>query len=111
MFAVNKHDDEGRRKECGRDGDGMEAEPRDAPVAEHGSTNERKDHAEIEHTVFQKAAVMRDDEVVHVLQRGTQVADAHGGCDAMTVYLTEALDLHSAGKRGQAVCRQIERGR
>ena len=51
---------------------------------------------------------MGDDVIVHVLQRVAQVADAHGRSDAVTVDLAEALNLHTAGKRGEAVGEQVE---
>lgn len=50
---------------------------------------------------------MRDDVIVDVLQGAAQVADAHGGGDATSADFSEALDLHAAGERGEAVCEHV----
>ena len=85
----------------------MQAHALNTPVAQHGAKHKGKDHAKVQHAVFQKAALVGDDVVVHVLQRIAQVTDAHGRGDAVTMYLAEALDLHAAGKRGEAVGEQV----
>ena len=85
----------------------MQAHALNTPVAQHGAKHKGKDHAKVQQAVFQKAAPVGDDVIVHVLQRVAQVADAHGRSDAVTVDLAEALDLHTAGKRGEAVGEQV----
>ena len=85
----------------------MQAHALNTPVAQHGAKHKGKDHAKVQQAVFQKAAPVGDDVIVHVLQRVAQVADAHGRSDAVTVDLAEALDLHAAGKRGKAVGEQV----
>ena len=86
----------------------MQAHALNAPVAQHGAKHKGKDHAKVQQAVFQKAAPVGDDVIVHVLQRVAQVADTHGRSDAVTVDLAEALNLHAAGKRGEAVGEQVE---
>ena len=86
----------------------MQAYALNTPVAQHGAKHKGKDHAKVQQAVFQKAAPVGDDVIVHVLQRVAQVADAHGRGDAVTVDLAEALDLHTAGKRSEAVGEQVE---
>ena len=76
----------------------MQAHALNAPIAQHGAKHKGEDHAKVQQAVFQKAALMGDDVVVHVLQGITEVADAHSRGDAVTVDLAEALDLHTAGK-------------
>ena len=85
----------------------MQAYALNTPVAQHGAKHKGKDHAKVQQAVFQKAALVGNDVVVHVLQGITEVADTHGRGDAVTVDLAEALDLHAAGKRGEAVGEQV----
>lgn len=106
-LAVDEHDGKRDKQQHARHDDGVQAYALNTPVAQHGAKHKGKDHAKIQQAVFQKAAPVSDDVIVHVLQRVAQVADAHGRSDAVTVDLAEALDLHAAGKRGEAVGEQV----
>ena len=102
-LAVDEHDGKRDKQQHARHDDGVQAHALNTPVAQHGAKHKGKDHAKVQQAVFQKAALVGDDVVVHVLQGITEVADTHGRGDAVTVDLAEALDLHAAGKRGEAV--------
>ena len=97
-LAVDKHDGKRDKQQRARHDDSVQPHALNTPVAQHGAKHKGKDHAKVQHAVFQKAALVGDDLVVHVLQRIAQVTDAHGRGDAVTVDLAEALDLHTAGK-------------
>ena len=99
-LAVDEHDGKRDKQQQTRHDDGVQAHALNTPVAQHGAKHKGKDHAKVQQAVFQKAAPVGDDVIVHVLQRVAQVADTHGRSDAVTVDLAEALDLHTAGKRG-----------
>ena len=86
----------------------MQTHALNAPIAQHGAKHKGKDHTKVQQAVFQKAALVGNDVIVHVLQGITEVADTHGRGDAVSMNLAEALDLHAAGKRGKAVGEQVE---
>ena len=107
-FTVDKHDGKRDKQQHARHRNGVQPHALNTPVAQHGAKHKGKDHAKVQQAVFQKAALVGDDVIVHVLQRVAQVADTHGRGDAVSMNLAETLDLHTAGKRGKAVGEQVE---
>ena len=63
----------------------------------------KEDDAEIERPAAQLLPVMGDVIFMQGLHPGPQVADAHGGGNAVALYLAEGLHLDAAGQRGEAI--------
>ena len=98
FFSVYEHHEECREKQCGAYKYSFCPEKLDHKVADNRADDKTQDHPVVENRVSECGGFLSVKIMVQVFRAAPQVSDAHGGGDAVAVYLAETFDLNTAGK-------------
>lgn len=78
-----------------------------ALVSNDGTTDKAEDDSIVQKSFFERIFFSGLEKGIDILGTASEVSDAHGCGDTISVNFPEAFYLDTTGKRGKAVCEQI----